>query len=280
MSGEAISCPLLHPATTFCRAVRMFRCHTVAHRAIYAGMINQQLAPSTLALGRRVYAVGDVHGCADRLFGLHSLIAQHLADHPCPEPQLLHLGDYIDRGQDSAEVIGRLSKGSPLRGVPMVNLMGNHEWMMLEALVRHDEDGVKHWLVNGGEASLKSWGVPRREPPEEWAAHIPKEHLVFLRGLKPYQLIDGYVFVHAGVLPGVPLAEQRWHDLLWIREGFLDWDGPLLPEAPSFAVVHGHTPVPVPERRANRIAVDTGAVHGGRLTCAVLEGDQVGFLQV
>jgi serine/threonine protein phosphatase 1 len=258
----------------------MFRCHTLVRRVIYTVMFNQQLAPSTLAPGRRVYAIGDVHGCADQLFELHGLIARHLADHPCPEPLLVHLGDYIDRGPASAEIIARLSLGSPVRGLPMLNLMGNHEWMMLRAFALSDEEDVRHWLINGGDASLKSWGIPRKAPPARWGDLVPKDDLAFLRDLKPYCLVDGYVFVHAGLLPGIPLAEQRWHDLLWIREGFLDWDGPLLPEAPGVAAVHGHTPSPEPEVCANRIGVDTGAVRGGKLTCAVLEGDQVGFLAV
>lgn len=242
-------------------------------------MINQQLAPSTLAPGRRVYAVGDVHGCADQLFELHASIARHLGEHPCPEPLLLHLGDYIDRGPASAEVVARLGLGSPIRKVPMLNLMGNHEWMMLRAFALDHEEDLKHWLINGGDASLESWGVPSKAPPAEWRHSIPKQDMAFLRDLKPYCVIDGYVFVHAGLLPGVPLIEQRWHDLLWIREGFLDWDGPLLPEAPGVVAVHGHTPAPAPELRANRIGLDTGAVRGGKLTCGVLEGDRIGFLQ-
>ena len=242
-------------------------------------MINQQLAPGRLAPGRRVYAVGDVHGCADRLFDLHGLIARHLAECPCPDPLLLHLGDLVDRGPNSARVIARLSMGSPVRGVPMVNLMGNHEWMMLRAFALNDAQDARDWLGNGGDASLASWGVRPSTPRQNWPAQLPVEHLAFLRDLKLYHLLDGYLFVHAGVRPEVPLAEQRRHDLLWIRGAFLNWDGPLLPESPEIVAVHGHTPAAAPELRANRIGVDTGAVRGGKLTCAVLEGDQVGFLQ-
>jgi len=242
-------------------------------------MMNQQLAPGRLAPGRRVYAVGDVHGCADRLFDLHSLIARHLTEHPCAKPLLLHLGDFVDRGPDSARVIARLSLGSPLRGVPMVNLMGNHEWMMLRALALGGAANAEHWLQNGGDASLESWGVPEGTPVAGWAEMLPLEHLAFLRDLRPYHVLDDYVFVHAGVRPEVPLVEQSWHDLLWIRGGFLDWDWSLLPEAPALVAVHGHTPAPEPELRANRIGLDTGAVRGGMLTCGVLEGDRIGFLQ-
>ena len=173
-----------------------------------------------------------------------------------------------------------LAAGPPIGGVPVVNLMGNHEWMMLRALALADPEDAEHWVSNGGDASLQSWGVPPGAPIEGWAERVPLEHLTFLRGLKPYHVVDGYVFVHAGLLPGIPLAEQRWHSLLWIREDFLNWTSPILPEAPSTAVVHGHTPAPEPEVRSNRINVDTGAVRGGKLTCAVLEGDQVGLLQV
>jgi serine/threonine protein phosphatase 1 len=242
-------------------------------------MINQQLAPGRLAPGRRVYAVGDVHGCADQLFDLHSQIARHLAENPCPEPLLLHLGDYVDRGPDSARVVARLCLGSPLRGVPVVNLMGNHEWMMLRALALGDRHDAEHWLGNGGDTSLESWGVAPNTPRRDWPAQFPLEHLAFLRDLKPYHLLDGYLFVHAGVRPEVPLAEQHWHDLLWIRGGFLNWNGPLLPEAPALVAVHGHTPTAEPELRANRIGLDTGAVRGGKLTCGVLEENRVGFLQ-
>jgi serine/threonine protein phosphatase 1 len=247
---------------------------------MYASMITQQLAPGRLAPGRRVYAVGDVHGCADQLFDLHARIARHLAEQPGPAPLLVHLGDYVDRGPASAQVVDRLRLGSPLRGVPMVNLMGNHEWMMLRALALDDAQDAREWLANGGDASLESWGVPAGAPRQDWPARFPVEHLAFLRDLKPYYRLDGYVFVHAGVRPEVPLAEQHRHDLLWIRRDFLDWEGPLLPEAPAVAAVHGHTPTAAPELRANRIGVDTGAVRGGKLTCAVLEEDQVGFLQV
>ncbi len=242
-------------------------------------IVTKQLAPGRLAPGRRVYVIGDVHGCADRLFDLHAVIAEHLAADPCTAPLLLHLGDLVDRGPDSARVVARLSIGSPVRRVPMINLMGNHEWMMLKALSITDPGAAEHWMANGGGESLRSWGVKPGTPPRQWPGQLPTEHLLFLRDLRPYHQLDGYLFVHAGVRPGIPLAQQHWSDLLWIREGFLDYPGALLPEAPALAAVHGHTPVAAPELRPNRIGLDTGAVRGGKLTCAVLEDDQVAFLQ-
>lgn len=242
-------------------------------------MITQTLAPGRLAPGRRVYAIGDVHGCADRLFELHEQIARHLAEAPCAAPLLVHVGDLIDRGPDSARVVARLAMEPPVRGMATVNLMGNHEWMMLRAIASGEPRDVGHWMNNGGEAALKSWGIAAATPPAQWPDMIPDAHLVFLRDLLPYHAVDGYLFVHAGVVPGIALEDQRRRDLLWIREGFLDWDGVMLPEAPETAIVHGHTPVPAPELRAHRLGIDTGAVKGGALTCAVLEDDQVGFLQ-
>ncbi len=242
-------------------------------------IVTKQLAPGRLAPGRRAYVIGDVHGCADRLFALHEAVAAHFAAHPCPSPLLVHLGDLVDRGPDSARVVARLSVASPVHRVPMVNLMGNHEWMMLTALASDDPGAANHWIDNGGGESLRSWGVRPGTPSHQWPSLLPVDHLLFLRDLRPYHRLDGYIFVHAGLRPGIPLARQHWSDLLWIREGFLDYPGALLPDAPALVAVHGHTPAIAPELRSNRIGIDTGAVRGGKLTCAILEGDQIAFLQ-
>lgn len=241
-------------------------------------------APGQLRPGRRVYAVGDVHGHAGRMDALHAAVARDLSDNPTAagrpvDPVLVHLGDLVDRGPDSAGTVARLAAGSPLPGVPCVTLMGNHEWMMLDALANSDPDARLLWLQNGGDHSLRSWGVPARAHPRGWAAAVPPSHLAYLRDLPDYLALDGYLFVHAGVRPGVPLAEQRKSDLLWIREPFLEWTGPLLPGEDPPAAVHGHTPTAAPVVRAHRIGVDTGCAFGGPLSCAVLEGDQVRFLQ-
>ncbi len=156
--------------------------------------------------------------------------------------------------------------------------MGNHERMLLDALERPSRAPL--WLQNGGVATLQSWGVPLDTPPERWGEHIPADHLQFIRGLPLCHTIGAYAFVHAGVRPGTRLAEQDPHDLLWIREGFLDWNGIMLPEAPDRVIVHGHTPASAPEVRPNRIGIDTNAARGGKLTCAALGRDSVYFLQV
>jgi serine/threonine protein phosphatase 1 len=230
-------------------------------------------APATLPPGERIYAVGDVHGCDSRLARMHALIAADLEAFPAARPTLVHMGDYIDRGPDSAGVLSRLIAGSPVPGMPVVNLLGNHEAMLLDAL-DENPDAASQWLANGGLESLASWDVPPDSEPDFWRRMIPRGHQELMAGLTLRHDAGGYVFVHAGVRPLVPLDRQEKSDLLWIREPFLSWTRGL-----GAVIVHGHTPVEQPAVRANRIGIDTGAVMGGRLTCLVLEADRLGFLQ-
>jgi serine/threonine protein phosphatase 1 len=125
-----------------------------------------------------------------------------------------------------------------------------------------------HWIGNGGDAALESWGVSLRTRARDWAAAIPARHLEFMRALPLMHAAGGYVFVHAGLRPLVPIARQSRLDMLWIREPFLSFDGDL-----SAVVVHGHTPTAEPVVRRHRIGIDTGACMGGALTCLVLEQD-------
>lgn len=236
-------------------------------------MIDFVAAPASLPPNQRVYAIGDVHGCLDRLAAMHALIAADLAERPVREPLLVHLGDYVDRGPDSAGVVGRLAGRVTMPDVPTVNLMGNHEHMMLDAVASGDVEAVELWLANGGTESLMSWGVPRSAQPKDWPSYLPTPHLLFLRDLAVYHEAGGYLFVHAGVRPGIPLAQQSRHDLMWIREPFLSSKGSF-----GAVVVHGHTPRQEPVVRPNRIGIDTGAVIGGVLTCVVLEADRLGFI--
>ncbi len=241
-------------------------------------MVDQPLtcpAPGWLLPGARAYAVGDIHGCDDRLAALHQQVARDVARYPTERPVLVHLGDYIDRGPQSAAVVRRLA-ARPVSGMATVCLRGNHEQMLVDALAY----GTGHradWLRNGGDATLRSWKVSSDKPETAWSAAMMPE-LPFLCALPLFHRLDGYVFVHAGLRPGLSMGLQMDADMLWIRKGFLDWDGPLLPDAPDVAAVHGHTRVRRPEIRCNRIGIDTGAVAGGPLTCAVLEGKTVRFL--
>jgi serine/threonine protein phosphatase 1 len=238
-------------------------------------MFFEDLAPGRLPPGLRVYAIGDVHGCADRLVALYAAIDADLAARPSPsEALLLHLGDYVDRGPDSAGVLEALLNPSGLAGAGAIHLLGNHEAMMLEACAaRAPPDALAFWMANGGLATLESYGTDPHEP--EWLARIPCAHLALLRNCPLQQRLGDYLFVHAGVRPDVPLDRQDPEDLLWIREPFLSWRGKL-----ESVVVHGHTPMPVPTIRPHRIGIDTGACFGGDLTCLVLEEGRMGFLAV
>jgi serine/threonine protein phosphatase 1 len=229
--------------------------------------------------GVRIYVVGDVHGHLDKLTQAHDWVRADLQRRPVAHPLLVHLGDLIDRGPDSAGCIDLLAAGPPLRGVPTISLMGNHEWMMLKALNGGSHDSIDRWLDNGGAEALHSWGLKSTSPPHDWLAAIPPRHLVFLRDLAPSHVSHGYLFVHAGVRPGVEMALQRPADLLWIRDAFLNWDGVMLPDAPDRIIVHGHTPSPAPTVKPNRLGLDTGAGKGGLLTCAALEDDDVRLFQ-
>jgi serine/threonine protein phosphatase 1 len=237
-------------------------------------MITLTAAPATLPLGQRIYAIGDIHGCLDRLVALHEMIAEDLAERPALNTTLIHLGDYVDRGNDSAQVVDWLINGPPVPANEIINLMGNHEQMMLAAIVGADPDAPSQWLMNGGADSLTSWGIGRMVPPTEWASRMPRQHLIFLRDLAISHRIGPYMFVHAGIYPGVALELQSRHDMLWVREPFLQSHADH-----GAVIVHGHTPKREPIVLPNRIAIDTGAVLGGALTCVVLEQDKLGFLQ-
>jgi serine/threonine protein phosphatase 1 len=239
-----------------------------------SGMIDLQPAPATLPSGQRIYAIGDVHGCLERLVAIHEMIAEDLAERPIDQASLIHLGDYVDRGPESAQVVDWLLSGPPVPAQPVVSLMGNHEHLMLNALASGETESAEVWLANGGADSLMSWGVPRAAPQAQWAGRVPIRHLTFLRDLATHLRIGPYLFVHAGIRPGVPIARQTRHDMLWIREPFLSSRADH-----GCVVVHGHTPRQEPAIRPNRIGIDTGAVMGGVLTCVVLQDDQLGFLQ-
>jgi serine/threonine protein phosphatase 1 len=235
-------------------------------------MIELVKAPASLPPGRRIYAIGDIHGCNRQLANLHDLIAQDRAARPIASALLLHIGDYVDRGADTAGVIARLVDGCAIHGMEMVNLMGNHESTMLDALSGERAAGTD-WLFAGGKAALQSYGIDPDGPRDQWAEKIPQSHQNFLRNLQLMHQEGGYAFIHAGVRPGVALENQARDDLLRSRQPFLYSEADF-----GAVVVHGHTPVKTPVVRHNRIAIDTGAVFGGQLTCVVLESDTLGFL--
>jgi serine/threonine protein phosphatase 1 len=226
----------------------------------------------------RIYAVGDVHGRADLLANLHKRIVKDAEKVSESRRVIVYLGDYVDRGPDSAGVIDHLID-SRLPDFEQVFLMGNHEEFFLQFL--DDPTVGAHWVSNGGDATLSSYGVETGDGNEadmtalceQLRQNMPKKHLAFLEELAVTHREGDYLFVHAGIRPGVPLERQSDEDLLWIREPFLD-----AADAREFIVVHGHTPVKAPEVHDNRIAVDTGAVWSGRLTAVVLHEQEQSFL--
>jgi serine/threonine protein phosphatase 1 len=239
------------------------------------------MAPSTG--GRLVYAVGDTHGHTDALRALIGTLGDDVArSGPAERPLLIFLGDYVDRGPDSRGVIDAilaLQADSPFE---VVWLKGNHE----DALVRvlRGLDFAPHWIASWGEATLRSYGVevprPGREAQEtarvqaELAAALPASHHDFLARCAMSFTVGDYLFVHAGVRPGVPLADQEDRDLMWIRYDFLESDVDF-----GKVVVHGHTPSDRPELRPNRIGIDTGVYYSGVLTAVRLEGTDRRIIQ-
>ncbi len=225
-----------------------------------------------------LYAVGDIHGRSDLLDRLHQFIVRDASQRAASRRAIVYLGDYIDRGADSAGVVARLAGSGP-PGFERYFLLGNHDSFLLDFL-DGESATADVWLLNGGAATLESYGAAcdPRSSPEALRADLrralPPEHLAFYRSLRLVHREGDILFVHAGLRPGVPLADQTRADMIWIRDEFLKSDSDF-----GGLVVHGHSIRPEPVIRANRIGVDTGAWRSGTLTAAVLAGDTVSFLQ-
>ena len=246
--------------------------------APFAGRFSRDRPKASVPDGTRVYAIGDSHGCVDQLAALHQAILADCEGADAERRVVVYLGDYVDRGPDSRALIDLLIE-RPLAGFESVHIMGNHDEFLASFLNGQGDLGL--WLYNGGDATLRSYGVDLQtiygnasEIHAELMTRVSDRHLDFLNGLRPSHVEGDYLFVHAGIRPGVPLEDQDPEDLRWIREPFLSWR-----DSHGKVVVHGHTPTQEPEVRANRIGIDTGAVYGGRLTALVLEGSERRFLQ-
>lgn len=203
---------------------------------------------SNPASSPRLLAIGDIHGCRRQLQALLDQVEPTAAD------TLVFLGDYIDRGADSAGVVSDLLElRAHLPG--SIFLRGNHEQMLLDLLAGADPTT---FLLNGGGKTIASYEMRGSWPP-------PSDHLEFFAQLPEWHETEGFLFAHAGLRPGLPPTEQRSEDLLWIRGEFIDshydWGKP---------VVFGHTPFAEPLLTPTRIGLDTGCVYGGKLTCCDL----------
>ena len=223
--------------------------------------------------GQRVYAIGDIHGRSDLFITLIEAIEKDNRAAGDAETTIILLGDLVDRGPDSRNVLALAREWQKFRNVRI--LAGNHEEMFLRSFKKADV--LRHFLRFGGRETLLSYGIDRKdytratieEVQAMMAQKVPQEDIDFMAAFEDLIRIGDYVFVHAGIQPGVPLEEQEVHKLRWIREPFLSH--PDIHE--DYVVVHGHTISEVPEDMGNRIGLDTGAYDTGRLTALVLESE-------
>jgi serine/threonine protein phosphatase 1 len=230
---------------------------------------------AVLPRGLRAYVIGDVHGMSDLLNDVFRRIDADVANSAPACVVEIILGDLVDRGPDSAKVLGAVMARK--QETALVCLAGNHEIYMIEALAR--QDAFQAWMKVGGDATVRSFGVvppPATELAEAhraFSAAVPRAYRRFLHTLQPMHCLGDYLFVHAGVLPGVPLAQQSMADLTMIRTPFLTSE-----LAHGYVVVHGHSPTQQVDFRKNRINLDTGAYRSGVLSCIVIEGSTVRHL--
>jgi serine/threonine protein phosphatase 1 len=204
----------------------------------------------------KIYAIADIHGCLDKLTELLNKIEIDKQN-----DTLVFIGDYIDRGKYSREVVDYVIR-LQAEYENIICLLGNHEQMFLNYLEGIDES---LYLENGGKATLDSYGILLSDDVEKRKAKFPAKHNIFFQSLLPYYETDKYIFVHAGLRPGQQLKNQTLCDLLWIRYEFIE-------SKIDFGkmVIFGHTSFMNPFIDKNKIGIDTGAVYGGSLTCLEL----------
>lgn len=228
--------------------------------------------------GLRLYAIGDVHGRLDLLEALHDTIRAEIDRERPNDWRIVHLGDYVDRGPESAGAIAFLV--SACADPRVMALAGNHDDGFLDFLA--DPEDYRLFAGYGGDATAASYGVAadfrspaaRAATREALLAAVPAAHRDFLGSLPDRAVFGDYFLTHAGVRPGVPLDQQRREDLLWIRDVFLEWPQPF-----EKVVVHGHTPAREPQLKTNRVGIDTMAFASGRLTAFAAEGSRKWLLE-
>jgi serine/threonine protein phosphatase 1 len=224
----------------------------------------------------RIYAVGDIHGRADLLSEITARIDDDIRRRPIAHTVEVYLGDYVDRGPHSRTVIDLLAVR--LVANHAVCLRGNHEAVMEGFL--QDPAILQYWEPLGGMQTLASYGIELHGDTEtaidlqrRFLAAFPRAHELFMQCLRNQFSCGDFLFAHAGIRPGVPIEQQDVNDLIWIRDEFLE--STLNHER---FIVHGHTPVPHPDIRHNRINIDTAAWRTGTLTCIAIEGSTIMFL--
>ena len=243
-------------------------------------LVSRKPAPRyEVPVGRRVYAIGDIHGRADLLEALLAAIDADAAQRPPADTLLVFLGDLVDRGPDSCPVVERLMRIRDA-DAPVRFLMGNHEEVFLRAIAG-DLKALRFLIKIGGRATILSYGISTQDYAsldfealsERLRALVPPAHVEFLSSFEEWIEIGDYLFVHAGIRPGIDLAAQKSSDLRWIRDDFLD-------SRDDFGklVIHGHSITEEIDERPNRIGIDTGAYASGRLAAIGLEGDERWYL--
>lgn len=237
-------------------------------------------APS-IPEGKRIYAIGDVHGCKDLLEKLLKKIDKDNQKRGEADIEIIFLGDLIDRGPDSAGVLD-LCLALKKAGKPVRFLMGNHEEVYLKALTDHSTKMMRFFLRIGGEETLLSYDILKADflamDIDELCAYIPQlvpqEHIDFVQTFEEHITIGDYMFVHAGVKPGVDLQKQKPDHLRWIRDDFIDHKGPY-----GKIIIFGHTIFDEVREKPNHIGLDTGAYKSGVLTAIALEGNERWYLK-
>lgn len=230
--------------------------------------------------GKRAYAIGDIHGRLDLMVHLLNKIEEDNRARGPAETYVIFLGDLVDRGPESKGVINHLLE----HGVPFARpifLKGNHEELFLDVL-GGKEDLVPTWLTYGGQECVDSYGISRGATlnmtsaalVERLRRAVPEGHQNFIKQMFDTFQFGDYLFVHAGIRPGMPLEEQSGGDLRWIREGFLESQ-----DDHGVMVVHGHTIVDKPEEHPNRTALDTGAFRTGVLSAMGIDGHTTWFIE-
>lgn len=240
-------------------------------------------------MSKVIYAIGDIHGRKDLLVAIRKLIKADAKKHGFEDKTIIYLGDYVDRGPDSKGVV-ELLMNKPLEGFTNVCLKGNHEEIMFKSVEWSTRTTGERsswsnwrdmWLQNGGRRTLASYGIDHLALENQAYGDkmvtwndvidiIPKEHIYWMKALPNYYVIDDYLFVHAGIRPGVPLWKQKAETMLWIRTAFLESE-----EDHGYRVIHGHCPTKnFVDFRENRVNIDTGAVWYGEMYALALHDGQ------